>query len=383
MVLLSCFMCIFLPMCSLLVICFIVICKWVNGYWIRKGVTTLKPRLFFGNAIDVVLQRKCLSDSVKDFHNSLKEKGQPYGGYYFLMRPVLVVTDLELIKRILITDFEHFVDHPAYINDDEPLSNHIFSLKGDRWKQLRAKLTPAFTSSKLKMMLGLFLKCCKDLEVEMDKKIIKDDVVDIGSAMEKLIMDIIGSCAFGLECNSFKSTSSDFHKYGSRFFHEPSLKGSVMHILSLVVPEIFKYINVRVLDAEMTDFFTNLVNDMVKYREENNIIRKDLMHLLLQLKNDGKVCEEEVGDIKGELGEAGNVPLTSTELVSQCFVFFIAGVETTAFALTILMYELSTNQKIQDKVREEIIAVLKKNRGRITYEAILEMKYLHKCICGK
>jgi hypothetical protein len=47
------------------------------------------------------------------------------------------------------------------------------------------------------------------------------------------------------------------------------------------------------------------------------------------------------------------------------------------------LYELSLHQDTQERLREEIDAVLKKHDGKITYEAIQEMEYLDKAVAGK
>jgi hypothetical protein len=77
------------------------------------------------------------------------------------------------------------------------------------------------------------------------------------------------------------------------------------------------------------------------------------------------------------------VGLSMNSVAAQAFVFFLAGFETSSTTMTFCIYELSLNQDIQERVREEIDVVLKKHDGKITYEAIQEMEYLDKVVAGK
>ena len=44
-----------------------------------------------------------------------------------------------MIKNVTIKDFNHFVDRGMYVNEeDDPLSGHLFSIAGDKWRILRS-----------------------------------------------------------------------------------------------------------------------------------------------------------------------------------------------------------------------------------------------------
>lgn len=73
--------------------------------------------------------------------------------------------------------------------------------------------------------------------------------------------------------------------------------------------------------------------------------------------------------------------LTMMEAAAQAYVFFLAGFETSSTTVTFCLYELAKNQDIQNKVREEIQTMIKKN-GDLTYNALNDMNYLHKVISG-
>lgn len=74
--------------------------------------------------------------------------------------------------------------------------------------------------------------------------------------------------------------------------------------------------------------------------------------------------------------------LTFNELAAQAYIFFVAGFETSATALTFCMYELCLNEQIQRKLRDDVLKVLEKHNKQITYDAIMEMTYLDKVVSG-
>lgn len=71
------------------------------------------------------------------------------------------------------------------------------------------------------------------------------------------------------------------------------------------------------------------------------------------------------------------------QLAAQVFVFFIAGFETSSTTSSFALYELAQNPDIQEIARKEIMSVLEKHEGKITYECISEMTYLTQIIEGK
>lgn len=47
------------------------------------------------------------------------------------------------------------------------------------------------------------------------------------------------------------------------------------------------------------------------------------------------------------------------------------------------LYELALNQDVQDKLREEIKEVTSRHNGNISYDAMVDMKYMDMVISGK
>lgn len=68
-------------------------------------------------------------------------------------------------------------------------------------------------------------------------------------------------------------------------------------------------------------------------------------------------------------------------MMAQVYVFFLAGFETTASALSFALYEIAKNPEIQNKLQNDIDTVLQKYEGSWSSQCFSEMKYLNQVCC--
>ena len=265
--------------------------KWSFTYWKKRNVPYIKPKFPFGNLLDVIFTRKTLGDIIEDVYN--KFEGHKYGGTYIFTSPRFFVRDPDLIKDVLVKDFSSFHDRGVYMNEEtEPLSAHLFSLSGMKWRNLRVKLTPTFTSGKMKMMFQRLVECGQDLQTCLEKVGETGVEIEIKDVLARFSTDIISSCAFGIECNCLKNENAEFRKWGRKIF-EPSLKQIVIGILSGVAPVVLDSLKISTLDSDISKYFLSMVQETVEYRETNNVKRNDFLQLLIQLKNKDLLEDEE------------------------------------------------------------------------------------------
>jgi len=64
-------------------------------------------------------------------------------------------------------------------------------------------------------------------------------------------------------------------------------------------------------------------------------------------------------------------------------VFLIAGYETSSTTMTFVLYELARHPEIQQSLRKEILQVLSKHDGKLTYDGIQGMVYLDRVVSGE
>nr|AKZ17695.1 cytochrome P450 monooxygenase CYP6BQ36 [Tenebrio molitor] len=365
----------FATLLTTLVVVTIAYFKWKLTFWDKVGLPTLNPVLFFGDAKNLFLGKTSMAEHFSGLYMQFKAKGLKHGGSYFGPKPFYIPTDPELIKHIMQVDFSHFVNHGSYVDEEnDPLSAHLFSLEDAKWRNMRVKLTPTFTSGKMKMMFQTLADCTVGLTELIDDSVVKNEPVDIREVLGRFSTDIIGSVAFGIECNSLKDPNSLFRKYGKKVFDVSTWEKTKGFVQFFFPRRILKAIKFKITNAEVEKFFMKIVEDTVNYREQNNIYRKDFIHLLLQLKNRGSVTDDE--KITDENEKNQEPALTMNELAAQCFVFFVAGFETSSTTVTFALYELATNPDIQEKLRQEVNSVLSKYDNQLTYDGIKEMTYM-------
>lgn len=340
------------------------------SYWQRHKIPFIEPKFPFGN-LKLVPKEEHISEKLTKFYEQRKVD-IPIVGLYFFLKPVAFATDLDLIRCILIKDFQYFQDRATiYDKKTTPLSANLFNLEYDEWKPLRKKITPTFTSSKMKFMFPTIIAVADEFIDRINAAIRTDSDVNVTEWLARYSTDVIGNCAFGVDCNCLKDPNAKFREMGKRIFNKPKIsiiqRLCLMPLRNLMKP-LLELLKISLHHEDVTDFFLNVVKDTVEYRELNNVQRSDFMDLLIKMKNSTNEAER----------------ISVNEIAAQCFLFFLAGFETSSTVLVYCLYELAVgNQKhIQDAARAEIETVLKKHNGQLSYESLSEMTYISQIING-
>lgn len=147
---------------------------------------------------------------------------------------------------------------------------------------------------------------------------------------------------------------------------------------------VLHFFKTYALPKEAIEYFGRLISDTFEHRVKNNVVRKDFIQLLMQLRNAGKVSKDGDWDVRDSDSLVdGKKGLTLNECAAQSYLFYLAGFETSSSALTYCLYELVRNPELKLKLQQEIDDTLIRHNNEVTYDAIKEMKYLEMCILGK
>lgn len=337
------------------------------SYWAREGVLHEKPVWFYGN-LRSVGQTTTVLEPFRRFYE--KYKGQaPFGGFYFALRGAAVLLDLELVKLVMVKEFNNFSHRGNYYNAaDDPISAHLFNLDGPEWREMRNKLTPTFTSLKMHQMLPTVVAIAERFvqvvrsQVELFESA-EESPVEVKDLLARFTMDIIGSCAFGLDCNSLNDPDVEFCRLGQKVFTQRR-HGRLAFALLQTFPRLAKRLHIKMVPDDVSQFYMRVVREAVDYRDKHRVQRKDFLNLLMELR-----------------AEPGG-GLTFNQLAAQAFVFFLGGFETSSSTMGFALHLLALHPEVQQRARDEVQQVLARHK-QLNYEALRDLKYVKQIVQGK
>ncbi|PSN30124.1 hypothetical protein C0J52_26426 [Blattella germanica] len=181
----------------------------------KRGVKFVKPSPFLGSLKDVTLQRISIGHQLKKLYDDYKN--EPFIGIISIDQPALMITDLNIIKNVLVKDSQNFLDHLTEMSET---------------------VDPLFA---------------------------KSAPVEIKEVTAKFTTDVIASCALGIDSNSLKDPNAEFRHQLRKVFDFTPIK-SLAFYLAFFAPKILKTLRIRIVDSEVYDFVRRTLWDTAKHR---------------------------------------------------------------------------------------------------------------------
>ncbi|KAL0100764.1 hypothetical protein PUN28_019266 [Cardiocondyla obscurior] len=328
------------------------------NYFKKHGIPYKTPLPILGNMGRTVVRLESMAEIVRGLYNLNPEA--KYVGFFDMTVPVVMIRDPELIKSVTLKHFDSFHDHRSFVDEtQDPLfGKNLFSIRGEKWRQFRSLLSPAFTSSKMKSMFKLMSSCGADFASYLAQLPPDQRVMEMKEVFTRYTNDVIATCAFGVSVDSMKDPKNEFYVYGreATTFNTTAL---IKMYIFRSLPWLARMINLKFIRQQIADFFRNLVESTIKARDENGIVRPDMLQLMMESRN-----------------KEGKAELTIDDMVAQAFVFFFGGFDSTSTVMCFVSHEMAVNKDMQEKLQKEIDQVLEDTNGEAPYEAINAMEYL-------
>ncbi|KAK7504878.1 hypothetical protein BaRGS_00003906 [Batillaria attramentaria] len=336
---------------------------WTYSTWSSVGIPGPRPVPLLGNNLQTARQ-----PPHKSFEQWLKMYGRVFGIYQGV-RPQLVVTDLDLLREIMVKNFSNFVDRHFIPGLRPPVVDKgVFFARGTTWKRIRNMMTPTFSTSKLKLMCHYINRCSQLLSENIKQKTQNQEVVDVKDVFGSFTMDVIAGTAFGLETNSQTQDAEPFVFHMKRMFQRLSGGFGLAIQIATAFPflgPVFGKLGMGAFGNEHTQFFMKALDGIIESR-----------------KNGSTRDEADADAITDRAEDSDDTKthrrMTKDEILGQGFLVLIAGYETTATTLQYLAYNLTMHPDVQQKVVDEIREKL--GDADPTYENVASLTYLDAAI---
>ncbi|XP_016361510.1 cytochrome P450 3A30-like [Sinocyclocheilus anshuiensis] len=338
---------------------------WPHGFFKKLGIPGPRPWPFFGTFLSYT----------KGFFNFDMECAKKYGkvwGIYDGRLPILMVTDLEMIKAIMVKECYSTFTNRRETNADlaGPFADGITVVKDERWKRIRSSLSPYFTSGRLKEIFPIAVTHADRFIKNMQKK--DEQPVKVKEVVAPYSLDVVTSSSFSVDIDSINNADDPFVTNIKKFF-KFSLFSPLFLILALFpsVANLLGKMGISLFSRSSMEFFYNVLKKIKDEHNKESNGRVDFLQLMLQ--------NQIPGDHFEDTDEQPAKGLTDHEILSQSLVFILGGYETTSTTLTYLLYNLATNPDCLEKLLEEIDTNFPPDTP-ITYDALMKIDYLEMAI---
>lgn len=346
----------FLILLLVLVVLIAVILRRNSDYWKKRGIVQEDGviwKFVFGNC------------SLAEVYKSIYDKySEPNVGIFLASKPALLLRDLENVQTVLAGDFQSFYSRGISFSPDDKLADNVLFIEDfGRWKVIRQKISPVFTTAKLKNMFYILDRCARDFSENIA------DHVDFKrrpfNCLYTYTAASIGASVFGIDTKTKNTMDSPFLDMTSKATSS-SFIGNLLFTFANTFPTLFKYLGLKAF-GQYEKFFIDVVRNVMESRKKDTVNRHDFIDICLQIQEQGVMKDSTTGY---ELEPSVEI------LAAQAFFFFVAGVDTSATTLHFTLIELSNNPDILKRVHKEIDTVFEGCDDKLTYNDVEKLQYL-------
>jgi cytochrome P450 len=282
-------------------------------------------KIFFERAPDLLetLPRACYTQAVV---------AVPIG-----RRPVFIVNDPDIVRRIFIDDREHYPKSDLMVSSLRPLlGDGVLISGGDTWEHDRSMLEPAFMHMRLEQLFPKMQQAVHDF-IDRLALVPADTVLDLEAELSRVTADIMFRAIFSQPIDAGEAAQV-FQSF-SRFQNS--------------VPQFDLRVVLSSHPDRPAELPATLLEEAARLR---GLLAQLLDQRLTELTAGRQFIDFAQAVIDARDGEGRG--FTREQVIDQLAVFFLAGHETTASSLAWTFFLLSCQPDTLKELREEIHAQL-------------------------
>ncbi|MGD1887129.1 MAG: cytochrome P450 [Cohaesibacteraceae bacterium] len=248
-------------------------------------------------------------------------------------RSIVIANAPELVRQVLVEDTASFPKSDLMVNATEALiGDSIFVSSGDTWKRQRAMVDPAFSAMRINRAFTAMSAAMDDAEALYDEHAASGEPLSLDKAMGHLAADIICRTVFS---TSLKSDIA--HQVFDDFaiFERAAAQVNVVRLIwDKAWTKVPQPDDVLAACARIRGYLGQMIDG--------------------HLGEDGGTFDDIASAVIAARDPLTGKGFTREELIDQLGVFFLAGHETSASALTWAVYILAMHTPTRERVRDEV-----------------------------
>ncbi|CAF4083217.1 unnamed protein product, partial [Adineta steineri] len=159
-----------------------------NNIFRRIGIPGPAPIPLLGEMFNVIRRGMYKNDMAL-----IKKYGKIVGIYEGTI-PIILVTDLDILRNVLIKDSHVFINRRTPEGGVGPFEHGLTTLKDEQWKNARSIVSPTFSTAKLKAMHSLMNDVSDMYNERLLEYADKQEIFDIKTINGQYTLDNISSC---------------------------------------------------------------------------------------------------------------------------------------------------------------------------------------------
>ncbi|OTF78683.1 hypothetical protein BLA29_003577 [Euroglyphus maynei] len=288
----------------------------------------------------------------------IKTNGKVFG-CNMVNQMTIYVADAELVQIVCNREFTKFANRRDVKLEDNVWDNLLFATNDEKWKRLRAIMSPAFSSGKLRKFKYCIDETYQSMALHLNEMIEKDPTINVKQVIGAFTMDTIIQISMGMKIDSLQDPNNIMIKNAKKLFGQDlTLHDTMTFTIAFMNPKLLKLLRLR-FQGEATDYFKKCVIEIVEKKRKEMKNRQEskkatnFIELVLEVENEQEsIAKQQNGDAKPFKH------ITIEEMIAQCITFFTVGYDTTATTITNTCYTLATHPDKQEKLHQSIIETL-------------------------
>jgi len=364
-----------------LAVCLLVFCRWYFRRWER---ITLLEKIPGPAGLPLVGNLMSISGGPEDAFrgfNSLAKFGDGLVKFYVGTMPYAMVYRAGSVEQLLANNSalrksRHYRFVKVLVNTG------VLTAEGEKWKQRRRLLTPAFHFKILDDFIEVFNKHAKVLTTKLDRLAEEGGAVDIHGLLSLCTLDIIMDTSMGWELNAQGDKSCSYIQALKKLLAIIQMRGSKPWLGS---DKIFNLLGYGKIQEDLLKVLHGQSEAAIQRRKKIYFAERGKENNESSGNNNGKFSGDTTKrrlaflDLMLEEAAQNSIAMSDKDLREEVDTFMFAGHDTTSTATTFNLHFLATHQEIQQRLYEEISEVVPHDSD-IRKEHLTDLRYLDACI---